>query len=245
MNRPNLNMRAWRQMSIVILLVAAVAPLGALGFGKKNKTNTPAQVRADYIAKLQEKDVTADSGKTVGSLWSPAGNMLGDLSTDYKARKLNDTIVIVAAVQTTAAQSGDSSYQRTFSTTSGITGLAGDVKTTGLNPLLNANSATQLQGKGATDSNTTFQTSLTGVVIAVLPSGNLVVEAQRKIFMNNQHEDVTIRGVVRPGDIGPNNTIASAALSNLEIEMKGKGIIADSTRPLNPITKALLWLIGF
>jgi len=233
-NRPNLNMRAWRQMSIVILLVAAVAPLGALGFGKKNKTNTPAQVRADYIAKLQEKDVPADSGKTVG-----------DLSTDYKARKLNDTIVIVAAVQTTAAQSGDSSYQRTFSTTSGITGLAGDVKTTGLNPLLNANSATQLQGKGATDSNTTFQTSLTGVVIAVLPSGNLVVEAQRKIFMNNQHEDVTIRGVVRPGDIGPNNTIASAALSNLEIEMKGKGIIADSTRPLNPITKALLWLIGF
>jgi flagellar L-ring protein precursor FlgH len=238
-------MRAWRQMSIVILLVAAVAPLGALGFGKKNKTNTPAQVRADYIAKLQEKDVPADSGKTVGSLWSPAGNVLGDLSTDYKARKLNDTIVIVAAVQTTAAQSGDSSYQRTFSTTSGITGLAGDVKTTGLNPLLNANSATQLQGKGATDSNTTFQTSLTGVVIAVLPSGNLVVEAQRKIFMNNQHEDVTIRGVVRPGDIGPNNTIASAALSNLEIEMKGKGIIADSTRPLNPITKALLWLIGF
>jgi len=219
-------MRAWRQMSIVILLVAAVAPLGALGFGKKNKTNTPAQVRADYIAKLQEKDVPADSGKTVGSLWSPAGNVLGDLSTDYKARKLNDTIVIVAAVQTTAAQSGD-------------------VKTTGLNPLLNANSATQLQGKGATDSNTTFQTSLTGVVIAVLPSGNLVVEAQRKIFMNNQHEDVTIRGVVRPGDIGPNNTIASAALSNLEIEMKGKGIIADSTRPLTPITKALLWLIGF
>jgi len=27
--------------------------------------------------------------------------------------------------------------------------------------------------------------------------------------------------------------------------MKGKGIISDSTRPLNPITKALLWLVGF
>jgi flagellar L-ring protein precursor FlgH len=114
-----------------------------------------------------------------------------------------------------------------------------------LNPLFNANSATQLQGKGSTDSNTTFQTTLTGRVIAVLPSGNLVVEAERKIFMNNQHEDVTVRGVVRPGDIGPNNTVASASLSSLEIEMKGKGIIADSTRPLNPITKALLWLIGF
>jgi flagellar basal body L-ring protein FlgH len=33
------------------------------------------------------------------------------------------------------------------------------------------------------------------------------VEAQRKIFMNNQHEDMTIRGVVRPNDIGPSNTV--------------------------------------
>jgi flagellar L-ring protein precursor FlgH len=239
-------MRTLRRLPIAILLAVSVVPLGAIGFGKKNKNNDSAlQLRADYISKLKEQDGQAGAGKTVGSLWSPAGNVLGDLSTDYKAQKLNDTIVIVAAVQTTAAQSGDSSYQRTFQTASGITGLAGDLKTTGLNPLFNANSSTQLQGKGATDSNTTFLTTLTGRVIAVLPSGNLVVEAQRKIFMNNQHEDVTVRGVVRPGDIGPNNTVASASLSNLEIEMKGKGIIADSTRPLNPITKALLWLIGF
>jgi flagellar L-ring protein precursor FlgH len=114
-----------------------------------------------------------------------------------------------------------------------------------LNPLFNANSSTTLKGAGATDSSTTFQTSMTAQVVSVLPSGNLVVEAQRKIFMNNQHEDVTIRGVVRPKDIGPNNTVPSAALSNLEIDMKGKGIIADSTRPPNRITRALLWLLGF
>jgi flagellar L-ring protein precursor FlgH len=212
---------------------------------KKTKTDTnPDKLRTDYISRLQQQDVHAVSGGTVGSLWTP-GNTLGDLSTDYKARKLNDTIVILVGVQTTAAQSGDSSYQRTVQTTSAITGLAGALKTTGLNPLFNANSATSLKGAGATDSNTTFQTSLTGQVVAVLPSGNLVVEAQRKIFMNNQHEDVTVRGVVRPNDIGPSNTVSSGSLSNLEIEMKGKGIIADSTRPLNPITKALLWLIGF
>jgi flagellar L-ring protein FlgH len=239
-----LNARAKTGCLVSILLIVAVAPIAATKPGKKSK-NDPNQLRANYISSLQEHDVSADSGKTVGSLWSPAGNILGDLSVDHKAQRLNDTIVILAAVQTTAAQSGNSSYQRAFQTSSGITGLAGDVKTTGLNPLLNANSATQLQGQGSTGSNTTFQTSLTGKVIAVLPSGNLVVEAERKIFMNNQHEDVMVRGVVRPADIGPNNTITSAALGNLEIEMKGKGIIADSTRPINPIMKALLWLIGF
>jgi flagellar L-ring protein precursor FlgH len=234
---------AWRYCRMAILLALTIMPLSATAATKKAKSQSD-QLRAAYIARLQQQDVNAPSGQTVGSLWAP-GSKLGDLSTDYKARKLNDTIVILVAVQTTAAQSGNSNYQRTVQTSSAITGLAGAVKTTGLNPLLNANSSTALKGAGATDSSTTFQTTLTGQVIAVLPSGNLVVEAQRNIFLNNQHENVTVRGVVRPNDVGPSNTVSSAALSNLEIEMKGKGIIADSTRPLNPITKALLWLVGF
>lgn len=210
---------------------------------KTRKPDGPAQLRSDYIAHVQETDLPA-AQRTTGSLWS-AGGELGDFSTDYKARKLNDTLVILVAVQTTAAQNADVNSSRAFQTSSAITGLAGDVKTTGLNPLFNANSSTALKGSGATDSSTTFQTSLTAQVVAVLPSGNLVVEATRKIFMNNQHEDVTVRGVVRPNDIGPNNTVSSAALGSLEIDMKGKGIISDSTRSPNFITRALLWLTGF
>lgn len=210
---------------------------------RTSKKNSPAQLRSEYISRLQEQDMQG-APRTMGSLWSPGGD-LNDLSMDYKALRLNDSVVILVAVQTTAAQSGDVNSSRAFQTSSAITGLAGDVNTKGLNPLFNANSATTLKGSGATDSSTNFQTSMTGQVIAVLPSGNLVVEAQRKIFMNNQHEDVTVRGVVRPRDIGPNNTVSSAALSNLEIEMKGKGIISDSVRRPNPITRAVLWLLGF
>ena len=243
MKKKSMQMRTWHNLLIGALLVLAITPLAESEKAKKPKNNSQ-QLRTDYITRLQELDGHAVSETTVGSLWSQS-NTLGDLSTDYKAHRVNDTIVIVVAVQTTAAQSGNSSYQRTFQTSSGITGLAGAVNTNGLNPLFNANSSTALAGAGATGSNTTFQTTLTGQVIDVLPSGNLVVEAERKIFMNNQHEDVTVRGVVRPGDIGPNDIVSSTQLSNLEIEMKGKGIIADSTRPLNPITRAILWLVGF
>jgi len=226
-----------------LLLCAAVLLGGAAAHAKPSRKDSPAQLRADYISRSQEQDLPK-AAHTTGSIWTPGGD-LADFSTDYKARRLNDTLVILVSVQTTAAQSGDVNSQRAFQTTSGITGLAGDLKTKGLNPLFAANSATQLKGSGATDSSTTFQTALTAEVIAVLPSGNLVVEAQRKIFMNNQHEDVVVRGIVRPNDIGPNNTVSSSALGNLEIEMKGKGIISDSTRPMNPITKAILWLFGF
>jgi flagellar L-ring protein precursor FlgH len=231
------------RFKIILVACAAISLTGSSALAKPDKKDVPAQLRADYVTRVQEKDTPAET-HTLGSLWQQGGE-LSDFSTDYKARRLNDTLVILVAVQTTASQSGDVNSSRAFQTTSALTGLAGDLKTTGVNPLFAGNSNTSLKGSGATDSSTTFQTSLTAQVIAVLPSGNLVVEAQRKIFMNHQHEDVTVRGVVRPNDIGPNNTVSSAALSNLEIEMKGKGIISDSTRPLNPITKAILWLFGF
>ncbi|MGI4828081.1 MAG: flagellar basal body L-ring protein FlgH [Janthinobacterium lividum] len=201
-------------------------------------------LRVDYLARLNEQYMPPPQARTVGSLWTSA-NALGDLSSDYKARNVNDTIVVQVSVQTTAAQSGSANTSRAFATTSGITGLVGGIATHGVNPLLNANSTTTLKGSGQTASSTAFTTSLTGQIIAVLANGNMVVEAERKIAMNNQHEDVVIRGIVRPGDIDTNNSISSAALSNLEIEMKGKGIISDSTRPPNPITRAVLWLFGF
>ena len=210
---------------------------------KPQAKKTSQELRADYLTHLNEQYMPPPNARTVGSLWS-AANALGDLSSDYRARNVNDTIIIQVSVQTTAAQSGNVDSERTFSTTSAITGIIGAVPH-GTNPLLSANSANSLKGQGSTASNTTFSTNLTGQIIAVLANGNMVIEAERKIAMNNQHEDLIIRGIVRPGDISSANTIPSSALGNLEIEMKGKGIISDSVRNLNPLTRAVLWLFNF
>lgn len=227
---------------LMLMLSTSAANAGLPGIKPVKKTSQ--ELRADYLTHLNEQYMPPPDARTTGSLWS-AANALGDLSSDYRARNVNDTIVIQVSVQTTAAQSGNVNSQRTFSTTSGISGLVGDIATKGMNPLLNANSATALKGQGATSSNTTFSTNLTGQIIAVLANGNMVVEAERKIAMNNQHEDLIIRGIVRPGDISSANTIPSSSLSNLEIEMKGKGIISDSVRPPNILTRTVLWLFGF
>jgi flagellar L-ring protein precursor FlgH len=230
-----------RQIAVAALL--AVSSTLVFSSPSKKASTKSSDLRAEYIARLQRQFVPATEEHTVGSLWS-ADSSLGDFSSDYKARHLNDTITVVVAVQTTAAQTGTVDSERTFSTNSAVTGVMG-LTPSKTNPLLAANSSSALKGTGSTASNTTFTTSLTGQVIAVLPNGNLVVEAERKIFMNNQHEDIIVRGMVRPGDISPSNTVSSTALSNLEIEMKGKGIISDSVRKPNPITRAVLWLFNF
>jgi flagellar L-ring protein precursor FlgH len=230
-------------MSVLFAGISAMqvqaSPVDAL----KKHPKTPEQLRADYIARLQQQYMAAPDSSSVGSLWSTQGP-LNDFSSDYKAGHLNDTVTIVVAVATTAAQSGTVDSERSFNTSSALTGIFGR-SPSAANPLFSGNSASVLKGQGSTASNTALSTSLTGQVIAVLPNGNLAVQAEREIFMNNQHENVIVRGLLRPGDIGPGNTVPSSALSNLEIEMKGKGIIADGVRPPAVWTRALMWLLNF
>lgn len=226
----------------VCALLAGMAVLPSHAWAKSKKKDSQ-QLRAEYIARLEQGYMPSGESHTTGSLWVEHAP-LGDISSDYKAHLLNDTVNIQVAVQTTAAQSGTVDSERSFSTTSAITGVMGKSPAS-TNPLFSGQSSSALKGQGATASNTTFTTSLTGNVIAVLPNGNMIVEAERQIFMNNQHENLIVRGMIRPGDIGPGNVVPSSALSDLEIEMKGKGIISDGVRPPNRLTRALLWLLNF
>ena len=231
----------------VTVLIALLLPPASPALLPKKNSKSPAvdsqQLRSDYIGRLQQQTVPQQDTRTLGSLWSP-NNYFADLSSDYKARTLNDPITIRVAVTTSATANGNVTSQRDFNTQAGITGLPGDLKTKGVNPLFNANSSTQLKGTGATANNSNLVTNLTGQVIAVLANGNLVVEAQRQIYMNKENQTMIVRGVVRPNDIATDNSVVSAQLGNLEIELKGKGIISDSTRPPNPVTRFLLKIFG-
>ena len=225
------------------IMFAAGAPL-LLAKTANSAQKDPEQVRAAYIARVQQQDGLAHPGTSMGSLWVPGG-AYNELSTDYKARNVGDTVTLVVFEQTSAQSTGDVNSQRAFQTSSAITALPGKLKVGGVNPLFGANSSTQLKGQGETSSGSNLTTTLTGHVIALLPNGNLIVEAERHVLINSQHESMLVRGVLRPGDIGPNNTVPSTSLSNLEIELKGKGVVSDSISRPNPIMRTLLWLIGW
>jgi flagellar L-ring protein precursor FlgH len=109
---------------------------------------------------------------------------------------------------------------------------AGQLKTTGVENLFSPTSAMSLTGKrqAATSSS---MTSLAGRVVAVLP-GAPVIEAERQLTMNNERQTLLLRGMVRLGDIGPNNAVSSNVIANLQLELKGKGVISEGNRPLNP-----------
>lgn len=133
---------------------------------------------------------------------------------------------------------------RTLTTSGGVDSVP-VLGTGGAQSLLGLHSSEALSGKGQASSATSVTTNLAGRVVAVLPNGNLVIEAERVVNMNHEKQSIVLRGVVRRGDIGPKNTVVSDAIGNLELEIKGKGVISDGVRPPHPVLRAILRILDF
>jgi len=208
-----------------------------------SKRDTSDNNLATYLARVQMSEAPLPA-HTLGSAWVDNGRM-ASLSTDYKARSAGDLITILVVHDLSSSNTGDVSTDRSFKASSGIDSLPGRLKTTGVANLLGLHSAETLAGKGQATSTSKLRTSLAGHVVAVLPSGNLVVEAERSIVMNNERQNIVVRGVVRPGDIAADNTVVSNTLANLELEIKGKGVVSDGTRPPHSILRMILRILNF
>ena len=224
----------------VTLACAATAALAA----QSAPTNTAAaRALAAYLARVRQ--VAGATTRTTGSLWTPNGRY-ADLSSDYKARNVNDLITIDIVENTQATGSGTLQSKRQFSANSGISGLFGNFTPANrLQTLFSPNSASALNGQAQTASTSQLTTSLTGRVVDVLPNGFLVVEAVRTISMDNERQTVIVHGIVRPADIAPDNSVLSTQVGELEVDLLGKGVISDNVRPPAAWVRLLMRFLTF
>jgi len=195
-----------------------------------------------YVARVKGTPLPAPSP---GSLWSTA-SPFADLAGDYRAGRINDVITIRILEQTSSTNNGAVKSARNFSASSGLTGLFGELGAgNSLRNLASPSSSNSLNGQAQASSSSTLQTSLTGAVVAVLPNGLLVIEASRKEAVDNQEQTLTVRGVVRPGDLAADNSVYSTSISNLEILLNGHGVISDGVRPPNAVIRTILKILEF
>jgi len=182
---------------------------------------------------------------TLGSLWIVNGRLV-ELSTDFKARRLHDVISVVVSESLSASTDGTVKNQRSSNMSSAISSLFGSLALNNrLQNLLNATAASALTAQGQSVSNSSLTTTLGGEVVDVLPNGMLVIQAVRQVTFSQQTQTIRLRGVVRPQDVSSLNQVASTAITNLELEVLGKGIINDYTYRPNVIVRLMQRLLVF
>jgi flagellar L-ring protein precursor FlgH len=228
--------------------IAAMLALVSLAGAAKQKApeggNTPPDVALNqYIAKVRAEK--AAEVLTPGSIWSATGR-LTNLVSDVKAVRAHDPIAVVVSESLAASTDGTVKNQRASTASSQISALLGKLSTSNaLNNLLNQSSSSSLNAQGGSVTNSSISTTLGGEVADVLPNGMLVIQVVRQLTFNQQTQLIRLRGLVRPEDVNAQNQVMSTAITDMELEVVGKGIVNDATYRQNPVVRFLEKILVF
>jgi flagellar L-ring protein FlgH len=207
------------------------------------KTTPPEDALRAYIAKVREQQALVV--KTPGSLWS-ADAQLVRLGTDVKAFRIHDVVSIVVTESLAASTDGQVKNSRASTANSSITSLFGALKASNaLQNLIGASASSGLTAQGQSTTNSSLATTFGAEVVDVLPNGMLVVQATRQLTFSSQTQLIELRGLVRPEDVSNQDQVLSTAMTDLELEVTGKGIVNDSTYRQNPLVRLLERILIF
>jgi flagellar L-ring protein FlgH len=234
-------------LRIASLLLACTALCTAAAPKDKKKSQTaPEPSPLDrYITDAYKEGTSPQAAHPLGSTWSQNA-LFSNLGMDLRASRVNDLVNIVVTETFSAVANGDVKTQRQATAKSNIAQLAGVTKSTGpLANLLGTNTQTQLQGTGETSRGAVLTANLSARVTHVLPNGYLVIEGTKRVQVSSENQVVTVRGVIRPVDLAPNNSISSNLIAQMEIQVSGKGVINDSIHLPNIFYRILLGILPF
>lgn len=171
--------------------------------------------------------VQAVATPTAGAIWREGPGVR--LFTDRKAREVGDLVTINLSERTQASTRANTAITKESTTATSGTLLGLPVTVGGQDVLDNSLSNTRdFAGDGNSTQSNQITGTLTAQVVQRLPNGNLVIEASKQLALNQGNELIQVQGIVRPADIGPDNTIASTRIADARIVYGGRGPVARS-----------------
>lgn len=239
-----------RRVLILALMVgisAAVVRNAAADATKKTDTpkkTDPASSAMDaYLTRVHAKDLSAPASP--GSTWSDTGR-LARMMSDVRAFQPHDLISVVVTESIVSTANGSIQGSRTSAASSQLTALLSAFsKSSSASNLLGQTSSSTLTGTAQAANNSTLTTTLGGTVVEVLPNGVMVIEAARQVHFSQETQTIVLRGLVRPEDVSAQNQVVSTAISDMELQVVGKGIVEDYSHRPNFIVRALESLLIF
>jgi flagellar L-ring protein precursor FlgH len=182
--------------------------------------------------------VPAASAPTSGgnSLWRQGSRTF---LRDQRAASPGDLVTVLVSIQDQAQLTNETEREREGSSTFGMPRMLGlESALTSILPntidparLVQANGEHSALGSGSIRRNETVQLRVAATVVQVLPNGNLVVTGRQQVRVNSELRELTVGGIIRPQDIGSDNTVRHDRLAEARIAYGGRGTISDVQRP--------------
>ena len=92
-------------------------------------------------------------------------------------------------------------------------------------------SSTETNADGEIKRSEDIALNVAAVVTEVLPNGNLMIRGSQEVRVNYELRVLTIAGMVRPSDIGAENTIPYERIAEARISYGGRGRVSEVQQP--------------
>ena len=217
MNRPVLTHRSRSLISLTVLVVV-------IGLGDA----------AAQDASLLRQPITSSARPP---LQPENVSLIYALPEPPKTVQLHDTLTVVVNINTRVLSEGDVENRKTASFNTVLTdwlhfdgfSLKPDRQANG-DQRIAGQLDSQFRAEADLESRDTLTFTIAAQVVDIRPNGNLVIEAHRKIQINEEVWELTLDGVVSRKDVDPNNSVTSDKIAELRIDKKEVGQVRDAYR---------------
>jgi len=172
-----------------------------------------------------------------GSLWNET-SALQLLGLEGNARQVGDLITVNILEETATKVDSETRTGRANGTNLGVGALLGlETSILKANPNMGESISIDLtnerkfSGSGSTARGSEVRATITCEVLQVLMNGNLKIWGWKEVRVNRETQYVVLQGIVRPRDIQMDNTVTSDLIAQAQIEITGRGVVADREGP--------------
>jgi flagellar L-ring protein FlgH len=157
----------------------------------------------------------------------------GGLYENPTARNVGDVVTVVLEEATTAAKSSQTDTSKTTKDALAAPTILGLPVTIHGTAVLSGslNNANSFSGAGDSKQSDSLAGNISVTVIKRLSNGNLVIQGQREIDLNQGSEFIRLEGIIRPIDVASDNTIPSTEVADARIAYGQHGALNDANAP--------------
>lgn len=216
-----------------ILFVIMAASFFAAGCTPPKQNPTPMPVLTT------PEPYEAEPANNPGSLFASSSSDY--LFDDNRARRVGDIVVVTVTETTKGKHTSNSKAEKQNDTSLTVSNFAssplsaldvfGTKGNAGTDPQIGSSMSNKFKSTGETKNESTLTASVACRVVRILPGNVLQVEGARQVRINDETQVLVVKGLLRQRDIGAGNTVESSYLADAQIEVYGRGILADKQRP--------------
>ncbi len=178
------------------------------------------------------------SGVMADSLWNEKS--VSPYSTK-KQFKPGDIITVLVVENTSAVQKAGTDTSNQDNLGMSFTKALTDADVAAGAKSFSGARSNSYKGAGTTTRSSSVLAAVTATVLSVMPNGNLNITGVHKVTVNEEAQEITIKGMVRPEDLTKWNTVYSYQVAEAAVTVKGSGSVGEASAP-GILMRVLNWI---